>query len=91
MLTVWSDNRTATTVDHVLAKIPDNNKNYLKPLCGLPISPYFSALKLRWLMDNVPSVRKAIKEHRCCFGTIDTWLIWVCKDEYIFYLLTFIK
>lgn len=73
---MWSDIRTASTVDHILAKLPDNNKNYLKPLCGLPVSPYFSALKLRWLIDNIPSVRKAIKEHRCCFGTVDTWLVW---------------
>jgi len=44
---------------------------------GLPISPYFSALKLRWLKDNVPAVRKAIRERRCLAGTIDSWLIWV--------------
>ncbi|XP_066992392.2 glycerol kinase 3 isoform X2 [Anabrus simplex] len=73
---VWSDIRTASTVDQVLAKVPDNSKNALMPLCGLPISPYFSALKIRWLIDNVPAVRKAIRKKTCKFGTVDSWLIW---------------
>jgi len=48
------------------------------PLCGLPISPYFSALKMRWLIDNVPAVSRAVREHRCHLGTVDSWLVWVC-------------
>lgn len=73
---VWSDIRTDSTVDQILAKLPDNSKNFLKPICGLPVSPYFSALKLRWLIDNVPAVQKAIREKKCLFGTVDTWLLW---------------
>ncbi|ERL90389.1 glycerol kinase [Dendroctonus ponderosae] len=75
---VWLDVRTSTTVDQLLEKIPNKtkNKNYLKPLCGLPISPYFSALKLRWLIDNVQNVKKAIAANDCLFGTVDSWLIW---------------
>lgn len=46
-------------------------------MCGLPLSPYFSALKLSWLIENVSEVKKAIEENRCLFGTIDSWLIWV--------------
>jgi glycerol kinase len=76
---VWSDIRTDSTVDQILAKVPENSKNALMPLCGLPISPYFSALKMRWLIDNVPAVRRAIREQRCRFGTVDTWLVWVCN------------
>lgn len=55
---VWLDMRTASTVDQLLETVPNKtrNKNYLKPLCGLPLSPYFSAVKLRWLIDNVPKV-----------------------------------
>lgn len=68
--------RTASTVDKILAK-RKRDKNFLKQQCGLPISPYFSAVKLRWLMDNVPAVSKAIEQGRCLFGTIDSWLIWV--------------
>lgn len=49
---------------------------YLQPLCGLPLSPYFSALKLRWLLDNVPRVKAALAEDRLLFGTVDSWLVW---------------
>uniref|UniRef100_A0A1A9VGC9 Probable glycerol kinase n=1 Tax=Glossina austeni TaxID=7395 RepID=A0A1A9VGC9_GLOAU len=75
---IWLDNRTSVTVDQLVASIPNNSKNieYLKPLCGLPLSPYFSALKLRWLRDNADSVRKAMDEGNAMFGTIDTWLIY---------------
>ncbi|KAK2582108.1 hypothetical protein KPH14_004480 [Odynerus spinipes] len=73
---VWSDIRTDTTVDQIIAKFPDQNKNHLKPLCGLPVSPYFSALKIRWMKDNVPAVKKAIRDKRCKVGTMDTWVIW---------------
>lgn len=70
--------RTSSTVDHLVDTIPNNsrNKNYLKPLCGLPISTYFSALKIRWLKDNVNSVKQAIEAENCLFGTVDTWLLW---------------
>lgn len=68
--------RTAGTVDAILAK-GKRNKNFLKSQCGLPLSTYFSAVKLKWLMDNVPEVNVAIKQNRCMFGTIDSWLIWV--------------
>lgn len=44
--------------------------------CGLPISTYFSALKLVWLMENVDAVKDAIRTGDALFGTIDTWLIW---------------
>ncbi|XP_003394582.1 glycerol kinase [Bombus affinis] len=75
---VWLDIRTTTTLEGILDSVPNKtrNKNYLKPICGLPMSPYFSALKIRWLIDNVPSVKHAVDEERCAFGTIDTWLMW---------------
>jgi len=41
------------------------------------MNPYFSVFKLVWLIENVPEVSKAIKEERCMFGTMDSWLIWV--------------
>lgn len=72
------DNRTSSTVDDLVASIPNNAKNinYLKPLCGLPLSPYFSALKLRWLKDNVLQVQKAMEDGSCMFGTVDSWLMY---------------
>lgn len=72
----WNDIRTDSTVDAILAKIPDRNKNYLKNICGLPISPYFSALKMRWLKDNIKAVRRSSRDKRLLFGTVDSWIIW---------------
>lgn len=73
---VWNDNRTTVTVDEVLAKLPDNNQNHFKEISGLPISPYFSALKLKWMKDNLPAVRRAINYKRCLAGTVDSWIVW---------------
>ncbi|KAI9583054.1 hypothetical protein GQX74_012271 [Glossina fuscipes] len=73
---VWNDIRTSSTVDQILANIPGENLNHFKDKCGLPISPYFPALKIRWLIDNVPAVQNAFKEKRCKAGTIDSWIIW---------------
>lgn len=78
---VWDDIRTNSTVDKVLARIPDQNRNHFRQISGLPISPYFSALKLCWLKENVPAVRRACREKRCYAGTIDTWLIWVRLEQ----------
>lgn len=73
---LWLDVRTASTVDQLAAKLPNQNKNHFQRLCGLPLSTYFSGVKLRWLKDNVPEVNAAIEKNRCMFGTIDTWLLW---------------
>lgn len=54
---------------------------------GLPISTYFSAVKLRWLLDNVAEVRQAVLSGRAMFGTVDSWIIWVSVThlpEFIF-------
>lgn len=74
---IWSDIRTISTVEQLLEKVPNNtkNKNYLKPLCGLPLSTYFSAVKLKWLLDNAPRVKSTAKsEGSIMFGTVDTWV-----------------
>ncbi|XP_075214795.1 glycerol kinase 3-like [Lycorma delicatula] len=73
---VWLDVRNTDTVDKLLARVRDKNTEYLKTLCGLPLSTYFSALKMKWLLDNVPLVAKAVADRRCYFGTVDSWLIW---------------
>ncbi|KAJ8004025.1 hypothetical protein DPEC_G00154510 [Dallia pectoralis] len=73
---VWLDLRTQSTVERLISKTPGRNKNHLKHKTGLPISTYFSAVKLRWLLDNVEEVAEAIVTHRAMFGTIDSWLIW---------------
>ncbi|CAI5772374.1 glycerol kinase isoform X1 [Podarcis lilfordi] len=73
---VWLDLRTQSTVERLLKKIPGHNKSFFKNKTGLPLSTYFSAVKLCWLLDNVKEVRQAVQERRALFGTIDTWLIW---------------
>ncbi|KAG7467271.1 hypothetical protein MATL_G00151700 [Megalops atlanticus] len=73
---VWLDLRTQSTVERLINKTPGRNKNHLKHKTGLPISTYFSAVKLRWLMDNVTEVHEAVLSHRAMFGTVDSWLIW---------------
>nr|XP_030735804.1 glycerol kinase-like [Globicephala melas] len=72
---VWLDLRTQSTVESLRKSIPVNN-NFVKTKTGLPLSTYFSAVKLRWLLANVRKVQKAVEEDRALFGTIDSWLIW---------------
>ncbi|KAG2283738.1 hypothetical protein Bca52824_054958 [Brassica carinata] len=66
----------------MLAPVPSEEKelsggrSHFVESCGLPISTYFSAMKLLWLMENVDAVKDAIKKGYAIFGTIDTWLIW---------------
>ena len=71
---VWLDLRTAELADELKAKY--GGQDYFRETCGLPISTYFSAVKLLWLMRNVPAVAEAIANDKAMFGTIDTWLIW---------------
>ncbi|CAH3186733.1 unnamed protein product [Porites evermanni] len=73
---IWLDTRTKSTVDDFEAKTTEKTREHVRKLCGLPINTYFSAVKLRWLIDHCEAVRKAIDEERCLFGTVDSWLIW---------------
>ena len=81
---VWLDTRTATEVDEILSNPTKKAQaERIRNLCGLPISTYFSALKMKWVMDNIPAVKSAIEEKRCLFGTVDSWLIWVGVQDCI--------
>ncbi|KAK9883116.1 hypothetical protein WA026_001316 [Henosepilachna vigintioctopunctata] len=73
---VWSDIRTDSTVDIILSKVPDANPHHFKHICGLPISPYFSAFKLKWLIYYSSDIKQAIRQGKCMFGTVDTWIVW---------------
>lgn len=67
---VWQDRRTS--------EYCQENKNHeekFKELTGLPLDPYFSGTKMRWLLQNNDQVGKAAKENNLCFGTIDTFLL----------------
>ncbi|XP_028292137.1 glycerol kinase-like isoform X2 [Gouania willdenowi] len=73
---VWLDLRTQPTVERLISKAPGKDKNHLKNKTGLPISTYFSAVKLRWMLDNVEQVQRAVQSGRALFGTVDSWIIW---------------
>ena len=70
---VWQDRRTADFCDKL--KNEGESNNILKKT-GLIIDAYFSATKVRWILDNVKDARKLADGGKLAFGTIDTWLIW---------------
>jgi glycerol kinase len=70
---VWQDTR----VDALVAEYArDGGRDRYRAKTGLPLASYFSALKLRWLLDAVPGARARAGRGAALFGTIDTWLIW---------------
>jgi glycerol kinase len=74
---VWQDRRTATYCDLL------KQQGYLQPVqrkTGLIIDAYFSATKLKWILDNVEGARDKAAKGELCFGTIDTWLLWKLTD-----------
>ncbi|ONK76707.1 uncharacterized protein A4U43_C03F31290 [Asparagus officinalis] len=72
---VWMDGRTSSICRRLEGTLSGGREHFVDT-CGLPISTYFSALKILWLMENVAAVKDAIKSGDALFGTIDTWLIW---------------
>ncbi|XP_028776403.1 glycerol kinase-like [Neltuma alba] len=72
---VWMDARTSSVCRKLENELSGGRTHFVET-CGLPISTYFSATKLLWLMENVEAVKEAIKKGDALFGTIDTWLIW---------------
>ena len=70
---VWQDRRT----ERYCKKLRDSNKETLIfNKTGLLIDPYFSATKVKWILENVPLAKKLMKKKQLLFGTIDTFLIW---------------
>src|SRR6201998_7118 len=70
---VWQDRRTAARGD-VLEKSGVGEEVSAKT--GLVLDPYFSATKVRWILDNVPGARARAGRGELAFGTVDSWLIW---------------
>ena len=70
---VWMDTRTDALVQALAA---DGGQDRLRARTGLPLATYFSGLKLRWLLDEVPGARARAEAGELLFGTIDTWLAW---------------
>jgi glycerol kinase len=70
---VWQDRRTAAFCDELKAA---GHEALIRAKTGLVIDAYFSASKLRWLLDHVPGARARAEAGELAFGTIDTWLVW---------------
>ncbi len=70
---VWQDRRTA---DYCNALIREGLESTVREKTGLVIDPYFSASKIRWILENVEGAREKAGEGDLAFGTIDTWLVW---------------
>jgi len=70
---VWSDSRTKEICQRILKRVGDIN--HFKNKTGLPIATYFSAFKAKWMMENVPEIKKDLKN--VYFGTMDAFLNYV--------------
>ncbi|EHM55950.1 glycerol kinase GlpK [Cardiobacterium valvarum] len=68
---VWQDRRTAKYCDSLR-----DRSDWIRSKTGLIIDAYFSATKVKWILDNVENARKRAEAGELCFGTVDTWLIW---------------
>ena len=70
---VWQDTRVADDVAEFSKK---GGQDRFRARTGLPLATYFSGLKIRWILENVPGVRKLAETGEVIFGNIDTFLIW---------------
>ncbi len=70
---VWQCRRTAAMCEQLKN---EGLGDYIKEHTGLIIDAYFSATKIKWILDNVEGARQLAEEGNLLFGTIDTWLIW---------------
>jgi len=70
---VWQDRRTEVFCQKLKKK---NLENKIRKKTGLFIDPYFSATKIKWIINNVKKTKQLLKNKKLLFGTIDTFLIW---------------
>ncbi len=70
---VWQDTRTT---DYLLELSAKGGQDRFRQQTGLPLANYFSGLKIRWILDNVPGVRELAETGDALFGSIDSFLIW---------------
>lgn len=78
---VWQCRRTAPIVEQVRK---DGLADYIKKTTGLVLDAYFSATKIKWILDNVPGAKEQAKNGDLLFGTVDTWLIWKLTEGKVF-------
>ncbi|MEF9990434.1 MAG: FGGY family carbohydrate kinase, partial [Christensenellaceae bacterium] len=70
---VWQCRRTAPLVDKLLT---DGYGDHIVKTTGLRADAYFSATKIRWMLDSVPGAQEKAENGEILFGTVDTWLLW---------------
>jgi glycerol kinase len=70
---VWQDTRTDRLVDELAAH---PRAGIVRERCGLPLATYFSAPRVRWMLDNRPGLRERAERGDVLFGTMESWLIW---------------
>lgn len=70
---VWQDRRTSEYCDSLKS---EGKTEWIREKTGLIIDAYFSATKIKWILDNVPGARERAEKGKLMFGTVDTWLIW---------------
>lgn len=74
---VWQCRRTADMVDGLVAR---GLGDYIRETTGLVPDAYFSATKIKWILDQVPGARERAEKGEILFGTVDSWLIWKLTD-----------
>jgi glycerol kinase len=77
---VWQDRRTADTCDALRA---DGKARKITDITGLELDAYFSATKLKWLLDHVPGARERARRGALAFGTIDSWLVYKLTGQHV--------
>ena len=79
---VWQCRRTASICDSL--KETDGFEDYVRQNTGLVIDAYFSATKIKWILDNVEGAREKAEQGDLLFGTVDTWLLWNLTNREVF-------
>ena len=70
---VWQSRQSADIANKL---VNDGYKDMIHQKTGLVVDAYFSATKIRWILDNVPGAQQRAENGELLFGTIDTWLVW---------------
>ncbi len=77
---VWQCRRTSAISDEL---IRDGMTDYIRRVTGLLPDPYFSATKIKWILDTVPGARARAERGELLFGTVDSWLIWNLTGKHV--------
>ncbi len=69
---VWQDRRTSELCNEIRV----THSDMIRERTGLEVDAYFSASKIKWLLDNIPDARMRAENGTLAFGTVDSWLVW---------------